>query len=175
MQLGCCSEDHTLSTGALCMCSVEIRHMDPMHAAVGSIKPRSAFYLTRDALFSYFSILRAETVTPLSGEPKWDCLLWYNAHVSPSQLHAGTLFPPICSACFKSQITGPEPTDRLNQPLPWPITVDSRVSTSGMCSSSRYHHAHAPGLCKTIVVSLTWLNQGWTFTWHTREVCVTMK
>jgi len=55
-----------------------------MHAAVGSIKFKSVFHLTRDALFSYFSILRAETVTPLSGELKWDCLLWYNAHISPS-------------------------------------------------------------------------------------------
>lgn len=68
----------------------EIQHMTPMHAAVGSIKSKSAFYLTRDALFSYFSILRAQTVTPLSGELKWDCLLWYNAHIT----HPPTPQPP---------------------------------------------------------------------------------
>lgn len=47
---------------------VRVQHMNPMHAALGSVRFKAAFYLTRDALFSYFSILKAEMVTPLSGE-----------------------------------------------------------------------------------------------------------
>lgn len=83
---------------AACVCSVHhTQHWDPYPCAMrnpayeshacssGPYQFKSAFYLTRNALFSYFSILRAETVTPLSGELKWDCLLWYNAHISPQQ------------------------------------------------------------------------------------------
>lgn len=57
----------------------------------GLYQSKTAFYLTRNALFSYFSILRAETVTPLSGELKWDCLLWYNAHIYPPPSAAGVV------------------------------------------------------------------------------------
>lgn len=51
----------------------EILHPSLVHAAACSITSKSAFQLTHDALFSHFSILRkAEMVTPLSGELKWD-------------------------------------------------------------------------------------------------------
>lgn len=71
----------------------ETQHIHPMHAATGSITFKGVFYLTRDALFSYFSILRAEMVTPLSGELNWDCfpIIHCTHNTPPPPIHLDLL------------------------------------------------------------------------------------